>query len=428
MSKRYSKVAIFLHWTIAIALAFQLGLGFFMPGDASGFAAFQLHKSVGITILLATILRLGWRLIHRPPPPLETGWEAKLATAVHVLFYFLLLAIPLTGWILVSTARVEIPTLLYGTIPWPHLPVPGSLHEFSEEAHELMSFLAIALIGLHVAGVVRHELLLRDKVLERMAPAKSKAVAVVLALVALAAAAYAAFVVAAPQLNDETPAETVDTSDTVDAAAEGADDTSTADDTAVDADEDADVEEETAPAEAAEEPAEPVAAAAPAAPPSWTIQPGGSLSFSVTNGGETLNGSFSSWSGSITFDPENPGNKPNIAIDIDLASASLGDATQDSMLKGAEFFATSANPKATFRSTSVTRASGNNYRADGTLSLKGVSKPQSITFSLSGDGATRRAQGSATIDRNAFGVGTGDAAAGLAGSVKVSFDFSAKQK
>ena len=66
---RYSAVAIWLHWLIAGALAFQIALGFAMPRDASGFAAYQLHKSVGIAILLLTLARLAWRLAKRPPAP-----------------------------------------------------------------------------------------------------------------------------------------------------------------------------------------------------------------------------------------------------------------------------------------------------------------------------------------------------------------------
>ncbi len=95
------------------------------------------------------------------------------------------------------------------------------------------------------------------------------------------------------------------------------------------------------------------------------------------------------------------------------------------MLQGADFFASAANPTATWRSTSVRSTGSNRYSASGTLSLKGASRPQSLTFTLSGDGLRRRVEGSGSIDRNAFGIGTGESAAGLAGSVALSFAFDA---
>ena len=69
-----------LHWLIALALAGEIALGFAMPKDASGFTLYQLHKSIGITILVLSLARLGWRLTHKPPAPLEGGWEGKLAS------------------------------------------------------------------------------------------------------------------------------------------------------------------------------------------------------------------------------------------------------------------------------------------------------------------------------------------------------------
>ena len=133
--QRYSSVAVLLHWAIALALGFQLALGFSMPKDERGFELFQLHKSVGITILLLTLARLAWRLTHRPPPAVEGGFQGFLAKAVHTLLYGFMIGMPLTGWAVVSTSRIEIPTVFWGAIPWPHLPLPGSVHDAAEETH-----------------------------------------------------------------------------------------------------------------------------------------------------------------------------------------------------------------------------------------------------------------------------------------------------
>src|SRR3990170_2071481 len=180
--QRYSLVAILLHWAIALALGFQLALGFSMPKDERGFALFQLHKSVGITILLLTLARVAWRLARRPPPAVEGGFQGFLAKAVHTLLYVFMIGMPLTGWAVVSTSRIEIPTLFWGAIPWPHLPLPGSLNEAFEETHELLAWIGIALIALHVAGALRHQFLVRDGLLRRMGPGGSAWAAGLLAL------------------------------------------------------------------------------------------------------------------------------------------------------------------------------------------------------------------------------------------------------
>jgi len=167
---RYSGVAIALHWVLALALAFQLALGFSMPHDARGFEMFQLHKSVGIAILLLTVARIAWRLAKKPPLATEGGFGGFLAKAVHLLLYLFMIGAPLTGWALVSTAEIKAPTVLFGMVPWPHLPLPGTINEPMEEVHELLAWLGIALIVLHILGAIRHQFLIRDNLMRRMSP------------------------------------------------------------------------------------------------------------------------------------------------------------------------------------------------------------------------------------------------------------------
>lgn len=402
--QRYSWGAIVLHWAIALALAFQLALGFSMPKDERGFALFQLHKSVGITILVLTLARLAWRLTHRPPPAVEGGFQGFLAKAVHTLLYVFMIGQPLTGWAMVSTDSIKIPTVLYSTIPWPHLPLPAGLNEAMEEGHEILAWTGVALIALHVAGALRHQFLLRDGLLRRIGPGGSAWAAGLLALAAVAVyfatgMKIASDVVAAGGYNavqEQAPAATR---------------------VPLEAEPRATPTPEAEETEAAED-----EAAGP--PPVWAIQPGGRLGFTVTSGSDSYPGSFSDWSGAIRFDPENP-ETADIRITVRLASATVGDATMDGMLADAEFFAASANPTATWRSTSVRRTGPNRYSASGTLSLKGASRPQSLNFTLSGEGMRQRVEGSASIDRTAFGVGTGESAAGLANSVALNFAFDA---
>lgn len=400
---RYSAVAIGLHWLIAAALAFQIGLGFAMPKDASGFASYQLHKSVGISILLLTVARLAWRLAKRPPPPVEGGWTRVLAQAVHAGFYAVLILGPLSGWLLVSTAPVAVPTVLFGAVPLPHLPAPAEIHSASETAHELLSWIALGLFALHVAGALRHQFILRHRLLQRMAPGASVAAvgALSVLIVALGLLTFMALPVDAPP-RTANPV-------TAPAPAAGEEQASA---------------EPTPEATATEEALEEEAATAEQEAPSWAIQPGGRLAFSVGNAGDTIRGTFSDWSGSIRFDPESP-EDAEIAITVNLASASVGDATMDSALTGADFLAAAAHPRATWRAGSVRRTGPGRYSAQGTLTLRGVSRPQSLNFSLTGPGLRQRVEGSAQIDRNAFGVGQGPSAESVAGSVRLDFAFEA---
>ncbi len=425
--QRYSGSAMVLHWAIALALAAEIALGFAMPKDASGFELYQLHKSIGITILALTFLRLWLRVREDRPPPAGSGITGKFASAVHLLFYAFMVLMPLTGWVIVSTASIEVPTLLWGVVPIPHLPLPESLNGLAEETHEVLAFGGIGLFVLHVVGALRHQFLLRDRLLARMSPGGPGSFALIMAGVVVTLGLLV-FV----RSGNVEPAPVTEGQDVPEASGllEPAEGTADPDSDAVPAEGEADVEEvapagpEAAPDEAAEAPAPPATAAASVPPPAWSIEPGGALRFAVDNAGTAISGSFSRWDGAIVMDPANP-STARIRIEVDLSSATLGDATQDRMLRGEDFLATSANPTAIWRALGVRALGGGRYEADGTLSLKGVSRPQRIRFTLTGEGDRRAVQGSASIDRTAFSVGTGENAANLAPNVRVSFAFDA---
>jgi cytochrome b561/polyisoprenoid-binding protein YceI len=402
VQQRYNLGAIILHWLLALALTFQLSLGLGLEYlGRNGFAQYQLHKSVGIAILALSLLRLIWRLMYRRPPALEGGFSGWLAKAVHFGLYLFMIGAPLTGWLLVSTERVNVPTMLFGAVHWPHLPAPHSFNGFAHISHSLLGFLGIALILLHVAGAIRHQWLIRDNLMARMAPARG--LWLVLALLVPIGWALGAM--------------------TIKGAGKGAGNSAVPlpVEKAAPANEAAPVEI-AAPDNAA---AAQAPVAAPAPPPSWTIQPGGTLAFSVTNGADRISGRFAKWSGDIVFDPDRP-ESAKISLTIDLRSASVGDATQDQMLAGADFLDTATHPRAVYRVTSVRRIAANRYKAQGTLSLKGMQRPQDIVFSLSGSGFSRHVEGSAVVNRAGFGIGAGEAAEALAPSVQLTFSFDAK--
>lgn len=105
---RYSRGAIWFHWTIAALILVNVFIGLFHDsfGDGMRGASMNYHKAAGILILFLSIGRLAWRLAHRPPPFAShlRRWEAWLAHITHRLFYFLMIAVPLAGWLYVSTS------------------------------------------------------------------------------------------------------------------------------------------------------------------------------------------------------------------------------------------------------------------------------------------------------------------------------------
>jgi cytochrome b561 len=179
----YSAVAIALHWLIAVLLLTNIGLAWYfgtLKGPAE-VAPLALHKSIGITVLLLTLVRIGWRLTNRPPPLPNTlrPWEAWAAKATHLLFYVIMLGMPLSGWAMVSASpliRLH-PTVLYGVVPWPAVPYghmdTDTLHGLRKlfgQTHGLLAWVAYVTIAIHVLAALKHQLIDRDDVMGRMLP------------------------------------------------------------------------------------------------------------------------------------------------------------------------------------------------------------------------------------------------------------------
>ena len=183
--KNYTKTAIALHWLIAIAILCMLPIGIWMADAihvpetrATAFTAYQLHKSVGLTILALVILRLFWRLTH-PPPPLPEDmptWERLAANSSHAVLYILMIAMPLIGWAMVSSSPIGLPTIVFGTFEWPHMPWLSELEPDDKKTaegwlkliHRIGGYTLIALVVLHVAAAVKHHMVDKDDIMARM--------------------------------------------------------------------------------------------------------------------------------------------------------------------------------------------------------------------------------------------------------------------
>lgn len=180
----YSPIARALHWIMVVLIAVQATMGIIMVYEApqpnlwakfsDALAFYSAHKLLGFVLLLLVILRLGVRLCRGAPPaePSLTTWQRELSELVHAWLYFLLLLVPLLGWI---------GTSLYPALTvfdWFALPAltapdrPLSVPVFA--AHKIAAFTLIALIGMHVSAALYHHFIRRDGVLGRMLPRVSR--------------------------------------------------------------------------------------------------------------------------------------------------------------------------------------------------------------------------------------------------------------
>lgn len=174
-SSKYSKIAISLHWIIAILIVTNVTLASMaedLPRAAKG-AFMNPHKAIGVSILVFSLVRLFWRIGHRPPalPNAIAGWQAKLGRTVHAIFYFLIIAVPITGWLMVAAAPGAPPVDFFGlfTIDFP-VSESKSLSGVGHEGHEILTKPLVVLIFLHVIAALKHQFIDRLPFIQRMWP------------------------------------------------------------------------------------------------------------------------------------------------------------------------------------------------------------------------------------------------------------------
>ena len=184
LESRYTRVAIVLHWLIAVLIAINVTLALsadHLPDDWVR-PVIDTHKSIGITVLGLAVMRLLWRLTHRPPalPQRYPRWERIGAHAAHTLLYVLIFALPLSGWLHDSAWKdaATHPMTLFGLIPWPRIgwvmDLDASLKERMHDRfgllHTWFGYGLYVLFALHVLGALKHQWLDREPELQRMLP------------------------------------------------------------------------------------------------------------------------------------------------------------------------------------------------------------------------------------------------------------------
>lgn len=181
-ANRYTGPAIAFHWLVALGIVINIALALtweYYPDNAVR-PAINLHKSLGITVLGLAIMRVLWRIAHRPPA-LPRGymlWEARLSHATHIMLYVLIFAMPLTGWAMDSAwdKAAENPMFLFGLFEWPRIgfiiamdpATKKAVHDACGEAHEIAAYIVYVLVFLHVAGALKHQWMDKERELQRM--------------------------------------------------------------------------------------------------------------------------------------------------------------------------------------------------------------------------------------------------------------------
>jgi len=184
----YSGFAKLLHWLIALLIAGMVGLGVYMTDVEGDFQyklwLYQLHKSFGVTLFALVLIRLAWRQISPPPvmPADMSVWERRAAKSAHSALYVLMLALPLSGWARVSASPLSIPTEVFGLFTLPHIPWLASLPSETKQAwepvfqtvHWAIAWVLVAVVAVHALAALRHALILKDDVMQRMLPGRAR--------------------------------------------------------------------------------------------------------------------------------------------------------------------------------------------------------------------------------------------------------------
>ena len=398
MVQRYNRVAVALHWLIAAGLLANLGLGLWMSwaidsptAQAHAVSAFQIHKSLGLAVLVLSLLRLAWRLLH-PQPPHPAGmklWEKFLASATHWLFYVLMIGLPLSGWLYVSAqwrgdGPFTIPTLWFGLFEVPHLfglndadrALRAQAAATAFSVHGAMALALIVLLVLHVAAALKHQFIDRDGVLARMLPW-------------LAAEQAAAASGERPQRHNYAAAFLVLLVSTLLIGY--------AVTTRV-------VQPEVAAPGTTAGQLQALVAASGTALPAWRVDGAGShIQFAGVHASRPFTGRFDEWQAAIHIDTGAPSGA-FIAAAVATASAADGIPMHDRSLPQTEWFDVARHPHATYRSTAVEARDDGSYALSGVLTIKGNAL-ELAPLTLRIDGDTLSISGTVAIDRADVAMG-----------------------
>ena len=375
--QRWSLLSQILHWGMALLMLLVVALGLIgdaLPVSGEKITVFVYHKSVGILILAFVLIRIFWRWSHSRLVRTESilTIERKLSTWVHLTLYTLLLALPLSGWLLNSAAGY--PFKWMDLFAFPSIPGASASQTdlFSDLHHYLFYGMVVVVIG-HIGAALFHHFKLKDSVLANMLPEPSRRFWLALCSAFAVFTAFILFRILLPHNTSITP---------VNASPETISEYSNERRTQA---KHTDLE--------------------------WfVISEKSTLRFTNHYDGNVFDGEFSAFNASLFFD-QDAIETGFFDVNIDTASATTGTADWDSSLPGEEWFNSALFSNARYVATSFSRGgsdNGHHYVALGTLSLKGVSKVIPLNFSwLEQPDGHIQLLGHARVNRTDFGVGSG---------------------
>ena len=354
--EKYGAIAKCLHWVMALAILIMLVVGFIMTGlpiSPDKFRVYGIHKSLGALILIAAFLRLFWRFINIVPPlPADMpAWQKLGAHGSHIALYIVMFVMPLSGWLMSSAAGF--PVSVFGWFVLPNLIAPSNeLRLFFAEVHDVLAYVIIALVSLHILAALKHHFIDKDTILRRMLP-------LALLLVAL-----------------------------------------------------------------------PLHAQEGGVKPWYVIGDQSHLEFTATQNDAAIKGWITPFRVAISFSPELI-EQSRIQAEMLLQNIHTDYPQVEQAIKSPDWLDVAKFPQAKFESTHITHLADKNYVAEGNLTLRYVSLPVILHFTLEEYNETQaHVKGEATLSRSAFGIGQGEwkATDVIKDEITVKFDIMAQDQ
>lgn len=368
----YTLTAKTLHWLVAGMIVVQFILAE-LAEDASTqlreLALLANHKSVGLTILALAAARILWRLVNKPPslPATMPAWQVRASSISHWSLYLLLFLMPLTGWLMSSASAYSVSW--FNLFPLPDLlgPDPDTAELF-EEIHEMLAWILIVVSSVHVIAALKHAIFDKDGVFQRM----TSGVMIGLFVVTIAVGAWSLGTPgrAAGVSSDTTRPQALEVGD-----ASGRSNPESA------------IRSE---------------------PAAWQIDYEDSyIRFTGDQAGAGFEGTWTDWSAEIRFSADALDNS-QFDVRIDTAQVETNDDDRDSTLADPEWFDPDNYPYAHYRATRFLANGDGSFTAQGVLTIKDVTQPVELRFTVAMDEGQRVLTGNAKLLRLEFGVGTGE--------------------
>lgn len=368
----YGLVAQILHWVTASLILTLLVLGLYMhdlpintPAEIDDkIWLYSLHKTLGIVTFATAILRVFWAFVQPTPLPLksERKLESLFASTIHWVLYGSIIFMPITGWLHHASLEGFAPIWWPFSQDLPFIPKDAALAEFLGAAHVFTSFLLMGSLALHIAGAMKHVFVDRDQTLARMLPWKQVEIEVDLSeanhnylprIIAGCVFIGLAVGVSVSLSGSNKPAGT--------------------------------------------------AQQASSSTNGWVVDHEKSrLEVEIIQSKNPAQGSFAEWQADITFDPDAL-EQASVEVKIKTASLTLGGVTKDAL--SANFLNVLEFPQAMFVSDKFSKVSDGKYKAEGELSIAGVTKPFTLPFDLKIEDGRAFMQSTGELQRLDYGLG-----------------------